>query len=71
MVDRNIEEPLNLTSMEIDGQHARKSRRCHEIGDEFCRNRLAPTGLSILASIGIVRNNRCNRMRRRTLAGIG
>ena len=70
MIHGDIKKPLNLPCMKIDSDNAGNPRRRHEVGNEFCRNRLAPARLAILTRIGIVRNDRRNTVCGRPLARI-
>ena len=70
MIDRNIEEPLNLPSVQIDGNDAVRARRLDQIRYKLRRNRLAPARLAILPRVSVIRNNRRDAVRRRTFAGV-
>ena len=70
MIHGDIKKPLNLPCMEIDSDNTGHTRRCHEIRNKLCRDRLTPARLTILTRIGIVRDNRRNTVRGRTLARI-
>ena len=70
MIHRNIEESLNLSCVQIDGDNACHPCRRHQIGDEFRRDRLAAARLAILPRIRIVGDDRRNAVCRRALARI-
>jgi hypothetical protein len=56
IVDRNVEEALNLAGVQIDRQHAVGAGAGDEIGDELGRDRRAGPGFAVLpgiAEIGI------------------
>ena len=70
MIHRNIEKSLNLTCMQVYSYNAGHPCRRHKIGNEFCRDRLAPARLAVLTSIRIIRDNRRDAVCRRALACI-
>ena len=70
MVDRDVEEALDLARMEVDRDDARAASRRHEVCDELCRNRLTAARLAVLTRIGIVRHDGRDAVRRGALAGI-
>ena len=70
MINRNVEEALNLTGMQVDRHDARDTRRLHEVRDELRRDRLAAARLAILTRIGVVRHDGRDAVRRRPLAGV-
>src|SRR5450756_209781 len=58
VVGRNVEEALNLGSMEIDCDHAVCTRNCHEICNQFGTDGFSRANFPILARIPEKRNDR-------------
>ena len=65
MVDRNVEEPLNLRLVQIHRQHAVRARRAEHVGDQLGRNRHARLVLPILPRVTVIRQHRRDARRRR------
>ena len=57
MIDRNIEESLNLSGMKIHRNHPGNAGSRHQVSNQFGRNRFAATGLAVLTGISIIRHN--------------
>ena len=57
MVKGNIEEALNLCSVQVDGNNAGYACSFQQISHQFCSDRFTTTSFAVLASIAIVRNN--------------
>ena len=71
VVDRNIEETLNLIRMQINGQHAIDTGAGNHVGDQLRRDRHAHRArATILTCVSEVRNHRRDARRRRTSACI-
>ena len=69
-VERNVEEPLYLTSVEFEGEHAVCSRRFDEICHQAGRDGHAWLVLLVTASVCVVGNNRGDPTRRCALGGV-
>ena len=67
MVHRDIEISLNLRRMQIERQHAARSRRLQQIRHQLRRNRHARPILPVLPRIRVIRNHRRNPPGRRAL----
>ena len=70
MIDRDIEEALDLTGMEVNRHDTGYTSRGHEIGHQLCGNRLTAARLAILTGIRIVRYDSRDAVCRSALAGI-
>ena len=57
MVERNVEEALDLVRVEIHRQHAVRARRLEEVRHETRRDRHARLVLPVLARIAVVRDH--------------
>ena len=55
VIDRTIEEALNLTAMEIDRDHALGASGTEQVGHEASRNWLTAFGLAVLAGVAVER----------------
>ena len=51
IIGRNVEKPLDLAGVQVDGQHAVGAGAGDEIGDQLGRNRRARAGLAVLPGI--------------------
>ena len=51
VVDRDVEEPLQLRRVQVHGQHAVSARRLDEVSDQLGRDGVARFGLAVLAGI--------------------
>jgi hypothetical protein len=58
MVDRSLEEPLDLARVEVDRDHPLGPGRLEHVGDEAGRDRLATLGLAVLAGVAVERAHR-------------
>ena len=67
MVDRDREEALDLTRMEVHRQHAIGAGELQHVRDEPAGDRFARPGLAVLARIRKPRDNRGDALRRREL----
>ena len=65
MVDRDVEEPLDLRLVQVHRQHAVGAGRAHQIGDQLRRDRHPRLVLAVLAGIAVVRHHRGDAGRRR------
>src|SRR5580704_12913874 len=63
VVERDVEEALDLAGVEIHRERAIGARRGHEVRDELGRDRRARLGLAILPRVAEVRNDRDDRRR--------
>ena len=57
MIERNIEETLDLCSMQVDGNYAGNTCSFQQVCHEFCGNRFTTASFTVLTSITIERNN--------------
>src|SRR5713226_8373720 len=67
MIDRNVEEALNLRSVQVERQYAIGARSADQIRDQFRRDRHAWLVLAVLARVAVVRNDRRDATRRGAL----
>ena len=58
MVDRDVEEPLDLVGVKVAGHDPVAARRAQEIGDEFGSDAHAGTVLAVLAGPSEIRHHR-------------
>ena len=65
MVDRDVEEPLNLRLVQIHRQHAVRAGGAHQVRDQLGRNRHARLVLAVLPRVAVIRNHRRDARRRR------
>ena len=57
MVNRYIEEPLQLLGVQVNGKNPVRARGGNQIGDEFGRNRNSAFVFAVLAGITKIWNN--------------
>jgi hypothetical protein len=67
VVDRNVEEALDLAGVQIDGQDARRARDGDEIGNQLRADGHAGRDLAILPGVSVVRNHGGQALCRRAL----
>ena len=67
VIHGNVEEALNLRCVQIHGKDPVGSGGGDQISHQLCRNRVAGLGLTVLAGIAEVRNNRGDTGGRSTL----
>ena len=65
VIDRDVEEPLNLRLVQIHRQHAIGAGRAQDVGHQLGRNRHARLVLAILPRVSVVRQHRRDARRRR------
>ena len=70
MVDRDIEEALDLTGMKIHRQDAIRARSRNQVRHELCGNRHPWLILPILPPIPVIGNDRRDTVCRRPLEGV-
>ena len=70
IVGRDIEESLDLPGMEIDRQHAVRTRDGDEVRDELGRNRRAGSWFAVLPGIAEIRDDGGDALGRRALQRI-
>ena len=70
IVKRNIEETLNLHTVQIHCKNSVRARAGYEVGNELCGYRLSGTGLSVLTRVTEIGNNRGNSARARSLGRV-
>src|SRR4051812_29524247 len=70
VIDRNVEESLQLMLMEIDAEHSIRSGRGDHVRHELCANRNAWLVLSVLARVAIVRHDAGDTRRRSAASGV-
>ena len=58
VVDRDVEEPLDLARVEIDGEHPRGTGGGDEVRDELGADRYAGRDFAVLAGVAVVRDDR-------------
>ena len=67
VVDREVEEALDLAGVQVDGDDAVGARGGEHVGDEARGDRLAALGLAVLARVSVERADRGDALRRRAL----
>ena len=70
VVDREVEEALDLTGVQVDGHDAVGAGRGEHVGDETRGDRLATFGLPVLARVAVEGRHRGDALRRRALRGV-
>ena len=70
MVDRDVEEALHLTGMEVHREHAVGAGDLQHLGDELGRDRLARARLLVLARVREVGHDRCDALGGGELRGV-
>ena len=70
MIDRDVEEALDLLAVKIHGKHAVGARRDKQVRHEFRGNGHARLVLAILARIAVERHDRGDALGRRPAGGI-
>ena len=70
VINRDVEEALDLGSMEIHGQHAVRARGLDHIGDELRGDGVAALGLAVLAGIAEIRDDGGDAAGRSAAAGV-
>ncbi len=70
VVNRHIEEALNLVGMKIHGYHTVNTCRHEHVGHEFCGDRHAGFVLAVLTGPAEIRHNGYHRLSRRALGGV-
>ena len=58
VIDRDIEEALNLRGVQVHGHDALGARDLEQVGDDLGRDRLAAFGLLVLLGIAVIGNDR-------------
>ena len=71
MVNRGIEEALDLALVQVDGDGTVNASSSHDVGNQLSRNGLACSSLAVLASIAVARNNSVNGTSRSALCRVG
>ena len=66
VIDRQVEEALDLRLVQVHRQHAVDARRGQHVGDELRGDRHARLVLAILARVAVIRNHRGDARRRRS-----
>src|SRR5579859_1059009 len=70
VIDGDIEVPLNLRRVQVEGQCAACAGGLEKVGDELCRYRNARLILAVLARVAVIRQHRSNTPSRGALEGI-
>src|SRR6185369_7824056 len=70
VIERNVEEALNLAGVQIHAHDARDAGGHEQIGHQLRRDRRARRDLAILAGVTVVRNDGGDRSRRRAAQGV-
>ena len=70
MIHGNVEEPLNLACMEVNGYNTGHTSGGHEIGHQLGGNWLTTTGLAVLAGISVIGHHCRHAVSRGALAGV-
>ena len=65
VIDRDVEEPLDLRLVQIHRQHPIRAGRAQQVGHQLRRDRHARLVLAILPRVAVVRNHRRDPRRRR------
>ena len=58
VVHRDVEEPLDLPGVEVQGQHALRPGRGEQVGHQLGRDRHARLHLAVLAGVPVVGEHR-------------
>src|SRR5262249_48782108 len=69
VVHRTVEEARDLAGVQVDRHHARGTRGGDQVGDQLGTNGTPWGALPVLARVSIVRDDRRNALRRRSLEG--
>ncbi len=67
VVDGVVEETLDLTGVQVDGDDTIRARRRQHVGNETRGDRLAALGLAVLARVAVEGAHRGDALRRRAL----
>jgi hypothetical protein len=70
VVDRAVEEALDLRCVQVDAHDPVRPGRLEQVGDEPCRDRLATAALLVLAGVRVERRDDGDALRRGTLEGV-
>ena len=70
VVDRSVEEALDLTGVEVDRDHPLGAGGLEHVGDQPGRDRLATLGLAVLAGVAVERRDGGDALRRRPVGGV-
>ncbi|CAB4810454.1 unannotated protein [freshwater metagenome] len=70
VVDWSVKETLNLSAVEVNGDHALGSGRFKEIGDETSGNRFTSFSLAVLTGVTVKRTHRSDALGRSALSSI-
>ena len=70
MVDRAVEEALDLAGVQVDRDHPLGARGLEQVGDEAGGDRLAALGLAVLAGVAVERADRGDALGRRPVGGV-
>ena len=70
VVDRLVEEALDLSGVQVDAEHATCARGAEQVGDQLGGDRLAALGLAVLAGVAVERAHRGDALRRRPLRSV-
>ena len=68
VVDRDVEEALDLPGMQVEGQHPVGAGRGDQVGHQLGRDRRARPGFAVLAGIAEIGDDRGDAPRRAALA---
>ena len=67
MIDRDVEEPLDLARVQVEREDAIHARRLEQVGDELGGDGHPRLDLAILAGVAVVRQHRGDPAGRRAL----
>ena len=70
VVDGAIKETLNLSAVEVDGDHALRAGCLEQVGDEASGNWFTTFGLAVLAGVAVERTYRSDALGRCALSGV-
>ena len=70
VIDRLVEESLDLSGVQIHAQHAARAGGNEQIGDQLRRDRLPAFGLAILPGVAVERADRRDALGRGPLRGV-
>ena len=70
MVEGRVEEPLDLSRVQVDADHTVGPRRGEHVRHQLGRDRLAPGRLAVLARVPVVRAHRGDALGRRPLGRV-
>jgi hypothetical protein len=70
VIDGTVEEPLDLTGVEVDAHHAVRPRHPHDVSEQPGRDGLAARRFPVLAGVAVEGADRGDALGRRPLGGV-